>query len=711
MVGTGVYVTWVTGSLLGGILLMPLFRPQGKRVTLAGFVDMFRRYWAHIALVFSIYVWKDLLDSLDRTLMANTHLDMTPFIYAIEGDLVLFIQQALLNDILTFVLTHYYVAGYMLLVYTASFYFTYFDDRWMADRLLLAMFFVYAFAVPFYLFFNVRVTGDHIPAMETLAYHLTPEIQTWFTRIDPFTNGMPSLHIGVPFAIWMGIHRWDHDKRWRNYRIFVGWFTVITGFAIIYLGIHWFLDIIGGMIVAYVAIRAADKCHNWLWYRFDERTFNARLAWLLADLGHPKRVITGWTTRAWNWIKQPSATQTGVVVILLMVATGGVLLYDAAHQHIPADGVSHPSQAAAADGWLVAVDADENGNLSAVIMDIESSETFTKDLDLNEDGNQSDLGIMNTKTEVLISKNHAVIWQGYKIITLRFDQPNSNPNEDLTVALYDDLVLLDSAEGTNGTIFALDNGTVLDISNSQFESVVGTTDDVILIDGEETSLAWVTDSSPLTANIITLDSVQNTISVEIKATGDPAMDEQVLALTGTMVDYTNASITGISFDNDYLVAEVNLSAVNRLIMVNLETGEQRILGDPLFPVANPSIGHGHVAWQHQQFLNSLNPEDEHLDWDVSYHVISENRSYPLHVQDQTNQTSPQVMESHIAWLQEGEKDGDAPEVRIFSLEETFEPYSSTTMQVATILLIPMLTIWMIQRQKENERKYSTSEEE
>ena len=96
---------------------------------------------------------------------------------------------------------------------------------------------------------------------------------------------------------------------------------------------------------------------------------------------------------------------------------------------------------------------------------------------------------------------------------------------------------------------------------------------------------------------------------------------------------------------------------------------------------------------------------------MSYHVISENRSYPLHVKDQTNQTAPQVMESHIAWLQEGEKDGDAPEVRIFSLEETFEPYSSTTMQVATILLIPMLTIWMIQRQKENERRNSKSEEE
>ena len=89
MAGTAVYITWVTASLLGGILLMPFFRPAGKRVTLAGFVDMFRRYWLHIALVFSIYVWKDLLECLDRMLMANTQLDMTPFVYAFVGELVL----------------------------------------------------------------------------------------------------------------------------------------------------------------------------------------------------------------------------------------------------------------------------------------------------------------------------------------------------------------------------------------------------------------------------------------------------------------------------------------------------------------------------------------------------------------------------------------------------------------------------------------------
>ena len=66
--------------------------------------------------------------------------------------------------------------------------------------------------------------------------------------------------------------------------------------------------------------------------------------------------------------------------MLLMAATGGVLLYDAAHQHIPAEGVSHPSGAAAADGWLVALDADDEGNLSAVIIDIENDITYNENL-------------------------------------------------------------------------------------------------------------------------------------------------------------------------------------------------------------------------------------------------------------------------------------------------------------------------------------------
>ena len=54
---TSIYITWVTGAILISIAMMPLFKPQFARISLDGFVDMFRRYWAHMIVVFSVYLW------------------------------------------------------------------------------------------------------------------------------------------------------------------------------------------------------------------------------------------------------------------------------------------------------------------------------------------------------------------------------------------------------------------------------------------------------------------------------------------------------------------------------------------------------------------------------------------------------------------------------------------------------------------------------
>ncbi len=205
----GVYLSWMITALALGVILLPIFKPPWFVITIPTFVDFVRRYWIHIFIVFMIYNAKDFLDQVDRILMASAGLDMTPWIYAIEGNMVLWVQQTFENDLLTVFLTHYYVTGFMFICYVSIFYFAYFDDRWMADRITLSIAWVYLLAIPFYLFFNVRVTGDTIPEMETLAYSLTPEIADWFRRIDPFSNAMPSLHIGVPFAVWLCITRFE----------------------------------------------------------------------------------------------------------------------------------------------------------------------------------------------------------------------------------------------------------------------------------------------------------------------------------------------------------------------------------------------------------------------------------------------------------------------------------------------------------------------
>ena len=58
------------------------------------------------------------------------------------------------------------------------------------------------------------------------------------------------------------------------------------------------------------------------------------------------------------------------------------------------------------------------------------------------------------------------------------------------------------------------------------------------------------------------------------------------------------------------------------------------------------------------------------------------------------------MEEHIAWLQIDED--NETQIRIFTIEVVFEPYSSSTLQVFVLLLPVLLITWVYQRLKENE---------
>ncbi|GIS44173.1 MAG: hypothetical protein Ct9H90mP16_12430 [Candidatus Poseidoniales archaeon] len=45
--------------------------------------------------MYFVYIWKDIFDGVDRILMANTRIDMTAYIYPIEGDIVVWFQHRL----------------------------------------------------------------------------------------------------------------------------------------------------------------------------------------------------------------------------------------------------------------------------------------------------------------------------------------------------------------------------------------------------------------------------------------------------------------------------------------------------------------------------------------------------------------------------------------------------------------------------------------
>ena len=689
--GTGIYITWVTGAIILSIAMMPLFKPKYAKLSLDGFIDMFRRYWAHMIVVFSVYLWKDLLDGMDRVLMANTQIDMTPYVYAIEGDIVLWIQQGLRNAFLDEALTHFYVMGFMTATFASFLYPIYFDDRHMADRVSLSMFWVYVLAIPFYLFFNVGVTGSHIPAMQTIAYDLTPEINNWFTRIDPFSNGMPSLHIGLPFAIWLTMQRWDDDGRWAKYRGFLMAFTVLTAFAIIYLGIHWVVDIIGGMAVGILAVQMTSKTNQPFWNVADERLFSRRLARAIADPGKSVRGTVGSIISVFKPLREPNRKQTSAIIAALLLSTGFVLLWDATHQDFPVEGVEWPTSAAGSDGWLVSVEEDpESMSVSISVWNVSDEQGSM----ISGEPWESSPAVAISGSSLVLHDSHRLDYYELESNSTEFS-PKFSRNESEVVL---DVAIAESATGQ--ALLVVVHEDYLEVMDNEQATVgfeaPGEVFSLVAASGHLVAWADGTSSSP-TVNVTSI-SGSISISLVLDARASVDEDEFLEEISGIAVDYSHAEVIDMDMDPSWVVAVVDVGPVNRTVLVNILTGEQSVLSDPKWESSSPSVAHGRVAFlQIPGWDPSLGPEEVATARDVYLHDIEANTTLAITHDEDVDQLDPQVLLEDVAWV-EVDSDGTSA-LKVYS-GETFQPYSSVILQAAILMLIPLLFLWAYQAASE-----------
>lgn len=698
-VGSGIYITWITGAILISVAMMPIFKPPYAKVRIEGFIDMFRRYWAHMIVVFSVYLWKDILDGLDRILMANTQLDMTPYVYAIEGDIVLWVQEGFRNDLLDVILTHFYVMGFMTATFASFVYPIYFDDRHMADRVSLSMFWVYILAIPFYLFFNVRVTGDYIPLMETIAYDLTPEIHNWFTRIDPFTNGMPSLHIGLPFAIWLTMTRWDEDGRWLRFRRFLVIFLALTAFSIIYLGIHWAIDIIGGMIVAIAAVSVTDRTHKGIWTIADERLFTRKIARLIDD---PKIFLRGsrnYVKEKFSPLKEPGSKQTSVFIAALLFSTGFVLLWDATHQEFPVEGVEWPTSTAGSDDWLIGIEVDpkldgiDDIEITALNTSLEERQGIViSGPNWLEEPNVSISG------SYLLLNNHTRI----DLYDLESSEnpyfPMFSKNTDFEIDICD---IGYDGNGNPLVVILTDEGILLMNSEQEISNLEGIDDDVDTLEVSGNSIAWSIDNDTSGPTVYTssLTDASSITTVYLDVVAEIDQDEFLSEQSGIEINYSKSKIVDIAVDDQLIVAVVDVGPINRTVFADTVSGMQTMISTPIWESSSPSIGNGNVAFlQIPRFQpgapNSENSEENQ----VFIYQIESNQTEQLTFDEDESHSSPQALLGGVGWIETS--NGEA-ELKWYNLEETFEPYSSVILQTSVVLLIPLVFTWA--RQKQSER--------
>ena len=212
------------------------------------------RYYLHAIGYIIIIKWKEITDALNEPIKNDVG-HWTDLIYSIEGEFAKSVQDLFRNDILTDILNFHYLFIYLFLIYVTTVYFAFAGNRDMTDKVTLNYLLIYALAVPYYLFFNVEVTSSWIPGMDALLYQ-DGDYTVFYATHDPLDNCVPSLHVAIPFGILVlnylhvkekGIEmkNWDHYP----YHLFILINTILFCFSILYLGIHWFVDIPLGMII------------------------------------------------------------------------------------------------------------------------------------------------------------------------------------------------------------------------------------------------------------------------------------------------------------------------------------------------------------------------------------------------------------------------------------------------------------------------------
>ena len=685
----GVYLTWLISALAVGVFAMPYFKPPWANMTLTGFVDFIRRYWLHLLLALSIYNAKDFLDQIDRIFMARTGIDMTPYIYAIEGDIVVWVQETFRADWLDSVMTHFYIAGFMFITYASIFYVAYFDDRWMADRIALCIAWVYILAIPFYLFFNVRVTGFYIEDMDAIAYTLNPEIETWFRRIDAFSNCMPSLHIAVPFSIWLTFRKHDHDGRWKRFQNMTLIYIIITAFSIVYLGIHWFSDIIGGMMIGALTVRMVDKSNTAVWNVLDERTINSRLATILTRPIHSLKFVYNRSKKFTLKLLKPTSKETGTLIVVVLILTAVVITWDLTNKDLPAEGVQSAQGAVASDGWLATLD-NQSGVAIVIVHNLSSSDDAIVVMQ----------PIMDVDSLYALKENYLVMANSSEIMLVDLN----NPDQSLLVLSQINVDGLELTYFQGEPVIIYTSNDQIQAVNVDGETIVlpmlpdGETIDMISVQGNE--LVMISKEMPTTIHIGTI-GLSGTQNIVINATSS---EEQDLTLVewGLTVDYQNASITDIAFNENYIATIVNVSAINRLVLYDRGTVQQTMPFDPKFPINNISIGYEYLVWEGRDHLDPTNPLEQYLDWEIHQYNFETKISEQV-TSDSINQYAPIVVEEGVVYLEEGD-DGELV-VKVLTRGTDLAKYSSVVLQFAVMVLIVLTFVYIIQRQDEEKTEF------
>lgn len=170
--------------------------------------------------------------------------DFAENIKGFEGDIVFWFSQNW-TPALVYFFALIYIAVYPFTLWFTPAYFLITNNKKSLKTLAYGFLLIYMIALPFYLFLpitNVYTFYNQSSALETVI----PTVEKFFYSTTTRNNCLPSLHTAMTILVAYSISLTENKKF-----TYFGYFIMITVIiSVIYLSIHWILDVIAGTLLA-----------------------------------------------------------------------------------------------------------------------------------------------------------------------------------------------------------------------------------------------------------------------------------------------------------------------------------------------------------------------------------------------------------------------------------------------------------------------------
>jgi membrane-associated phospholipid phosphatase len=256
----------VVVPLLGGVALMlavataAFVGVTGLRTAARNLTTRTREVAPHFALLVLVIGVNRVARHAGPDLSWFLGLNITGAIFAVEGALVADIQ-SVATPWLTTYFSFVYLYGYVFLTLFPFLAYFALEDLRPFKHTVLAYAINYSLGLLLYTLFISYGPRNLIPGLvEPLLYTTFPQSQLLTSKVNVNTNVFPSLHTSLSVTVMLLAYRSRSD--------YPGWFLLTVPlatsvvFATMYLGIHWFTDVVAGSLLAFLSVRLAVRYAN-----------------------------------------------------------------------------------------------------------------------------------------------------------------------------------------------------------------------------------------------------------------------------------------------------------------------------------------------------------------------------------------------------------------------------------------------------------------